>query len=286
MALSQRRISHRCRPGLLLSVSVVYIRGASSSDAWQYLCGRSRSVLLSQCLGAQRRGTSPKAETRRLSAFAGISALAMVHQVREHCGGLLSDVIGSPGGGYAGLAAGAGWMKEGFELLGVRFEDRGRLTDEYPGRRSFTGTSDGAASCWPQVFLSWLTITALPACRAISNRGSQACGAGSQPARLLSLGLPMKESREGSLTEFGARSRGAAFWSKLTSCLIDDRLEEREYIVDRRWLGTVTFVERIAQESWEQHRKRCAELQPDGAEDLHECPAGPHRVLTAPAFRG
>jgi hypothetical protein len=29
-----------------------------------------------------------------------------------------------------GLAAGAGWMKEEFELLGVPFEDRGRLTDE------------------------------------------------------------------------------------------------------------------------------------------------------------
>jgi hypothetical protein len=47
-------------------------------------------------------------------------------------------------------------------------------------------------------------------------------------------------------------------------CLIDDRLEEREYIVDRRWLGTVRVVERFAQESWEQHRKRCAELQPGG----------------------
>jgi hypothetical protein len=30
--------------------------------------------------------------------------------------------------GYAGLAAGAGWMKEEFKLLGVPFEDRGRLT--------------------------------------------------------------------------------------------------------------------------------------------------------------
>jgi hypothetical protein len=30
-------------------------------------------------------------------------------------------------GGYAGLAAGAGWMKEASELLGVPFEVRGRL---------------------------------------------------------------------------------------------------------------------------------------------------------------
>ena len=38
-----------------------------------------------------------------------------------------SDVIGTCGGGRAGLAAGAGWIEE-FELP---FEDRGRLTDEY-----------------------------------------------------------------------------------------------------------------------------------------------------------
>jgi hypothetical protein len=46
-------------------------------------------------------------EKRRLGASAGISALAMVHQVGEHCRGLPSDVIGTAGG-YAGLAAGAG----------------------------------------------------------------------------------------------------------------------------------------------------------------------------------
>jgi hypothetical protein len=35
-------------------------------------------------------------------------------------------------GCYAGMAgAGAGWMKDEFEPLGVPFEDRGRLTDEY-----------------------------------------------------------------------------------------------------------------------------------------------------------
>jgi len=65
-----------------------------------------------------------------LGTFAGISVLAMIHQVREHCRGLLSSVVGTPDGGYAGLAAGAGagWMKKEFELLGVAFEDRGRLT--------------------------------------------------------------------------------------------------------------------------------------------------------------
>jgi hypothetical protein len=71
------------------------------------------------------------AEKRRVGAFAGISVLAMVHQVREHCRGLLPDVIGIPGGGYAGLPGGAGWMKEEFELPRVQFEDRGR-TEGFP----------------------------------------------------------------------------------------------------------------------------------------------------------
>jgi probable F420-dependent oxidoreductase len=34
-------------------------------------------------------------------------------------------------GGRLIVGAGAGWMKEEFDLLGVPFEDRGRLTDEY-----------------------------------------------------------------------------------------------------------------------------------------------------------
>jgi len=65
-----------------------------------------------------------------LGTFAGISALAMVHQVRELFRGLLSSVVGTPDGAYGGLSAGAGagLMKEEFELPGVAFEDRGRLT--------------------------------------------------------------------------------------------------------------------------------------------------------------
>jgi hypothetical protein len=38
-----------------------------------------------------------------LGTFAGISVLAMIHQVQEHCRGLLSDVVGTPDG--AGLTA-------------------------------------------------------------------------------------------------------------------------------------------------------------------------------------
>jgi hypothetical protein len=37
-------------------------------------------------------------QIRRLGAFARISVLAMVHQVREHLRGLLPDVIGIPDG--------------------------------------------------------------------------------------------------------------------------------------------------------------------------------------------
>jgi hypothetical protein len=46
-------------------------------------------------LTAQRRRTSPTAQIRRLGVFAGISVLAMVHQVLEDYTGLLSDVITS-----------------------------------------------------------------------------------------------------------------------------------------------------------------------------------------------
>jgi hypothetical protein len=46
-----------------------------------------RSVAFSLALSmltAQRRRTRPTAQIRRLGVFAGISVLAMVHQVREH----------------------------------------------------------------------------------------------------------------------------------------------------------------------------------------------------------
>jgi hypothetical protein len=52
--------------------------------------------------------------------------------------------IRTPGGGNAGLAAGAGWMKE-FELLGVPFEVRGRLTDECLA----AACSPGPPQTWP-----------------------------------------------------------------------------------------------------------------------------------------
>jgi hypothetical protein len=42
--------------------------------------------------------------------------------------------------------ASADWMKEEFELLGLPFEDRGQLTDEYPCRRLFIGTYDDMAT--------------------------------------------------------------------------------------------------------------------------------------------
>jgi hypothetical protein len=73
-------------------------------------------------LAARRRGTSPWPRFGTWTALPG-SALATVDQVREASRGLLSDVIGTPGGGYAG------WRRpdegEEFERLGVPFEDTG-----------------------------------------------------------------------------------------------------------------------------------------------------------------
>jgi probable F420-dependent oxidoreductase len=43
------------------------------------------------------------------------------------------------------IGAGAGWMKEEFELLGVPFEDRGRLTDEYLAAFKELWTKDNPA---------------------------------------------------------------------------------------------------------------------------------------------
>jgi len=82
-------------------------------------------------LVVQRRGRSIMAQIRRLGALARILGAG--------------DVIGTPCGGCAGLAAGACRMKEEFEVLGVPSEDRRRLTDAYL-----------AASCLPEPPPTWL----------------------------------------------------------------------------------------------------------------------------------
>ena len=65
--------------GLVLSLGVICIRGASASDAWQYLFWRALGFgLVLSLVAAQRHGTSPLAQIRRLGGFAWVSVLAMV----------------------------------------------------------------------------------------------------------------------------------------------------------------------------------------------------------------
>ena len=65
--------------GLTLSLGVLCIRGASASDAWQYLFWRSLAFGLAVALvAAYRHHTSPFAQIRRLGRFAWVSVGAMV----------------------------------------------------------------------------------------------------------------------------------------------------------------------------------------------------------------
>ncbi|HJU32217.1 MAG TPA: EamA family transporter [Hyphomicrobiaceae bacterium] len=65
--------------GLVLSLGVLCIRGASASDAWQYLFWRALGFgLVLAFVAALRHGTSPLAQIRSLGRFAWVSALAMV----------------------------------------------------------------------------------------------------------------------------------------------------------------------------------------------------------------
>jgi drug/metabolite transporter, DME family len=65
--------------GLVLSLGVMCIRGASASDAWQYLFWRSLGFgLVLSLLAAQRHGTSPLAQIGRLSGYGWVSVLALV----------------------------------------------------------------------------------------------------------------------------------------------------------------------------------------------------------------
>src|SRR5690242_13870847 len=99
-------------------------------------------------LAAQRRGTGPMAQIRRLGAFAGISVLAMVHQVREHCRVFLQMSL-APWWRLAGLAAErqsgqAPSTRPSASLTGIVDVER-----VGSARRVFTGTSaDMAAAAW------------------------------------------------------------------------------------------------------------------------------------------
>ena len=65
--------------GLVLSLGVICIRGASASDAWQYLFWRAMGFgLVLSLVAAWRHGTNPLAQIRRLGGLAWVSVLAMV----------------------------------------------------------------------------------------------------------------------------------------------------------------------------------------------------------------
>jgi drug/metabolite transporter (DMT)-like permease len=64
--------------GLVLSLGVLCIRGASASDAWQYLFWRGIGFGLVLALFARVSGQSPLARIRELGGFAWVSVVAMV----------------------------------------------------------------------------------------------------------------------------------------------------------------------------------------------------------------
>ncbi len=65
--------------GVVLSLGIVCVRGASASDAWQYLFWRAIGFgLVLALVAARRHGTNPLVQVRQLGGFAWLSVLAMV----------------------------------------------------------------------------------------------------------------------------------------------------------------------------------------------------------------
>jgi drug/metabolite transporter (DMT)-like permease len=65
--------------GLVLSLGILCVRGAPSSDAWQYLFWRAIGFgLVLAVVAARRHGTSPVLQVARLGGFAWLSVVAMV----------------------------------------------------------------------------------------------------------------------------------------------------------------------------------------------------------------
>ena len=65
--------------GIVLSLGVLCVRGASASDAWQYLFWRALAfAVVLGMVAAQRHSVSPFVQIRRLGAFAWVSVSAMV----------------------------------------------------------------------------------------------------------------------------------------------------------------------------------------------------------------
>jgi drug/metabolite transporter (DMT)-like permease len=65
--------------GVVLSLGILCVRGASASDAWQYLFWRALGFgLVLALVAARRHGTNPLVQVRRLGGFAWLSVFAMV----------------------------------------------------------------------------------------------------------------------------------------------------------------------------------------------------------------
>ena len=65
--------------GLVLSLGVLCVRGAQSSDAWQYLLWRAIGFgIVLTLVAAHRHRVNPLVQVRRLGAFAWVSVAAMV----------------------------------------------------------------------------------------------------------------------------------------------------------------------------------------------------------------
>src|SRR5258705_3979475 len=65
--------------GLVLSLGILCIRGASANDAWAYLFWRGIGLALALAvLAAWRHGTHPLLQMRRLGGFAVLAVLTMV----------------------------------------------------------------------------------------------------------------------------------------------------------------------------------------------------------------
>lgn len=67
-------------------------------------------------------------QTRRLKVASSISILPLQHPAVQAKAWATLDWLS---GGRAVPAFGVGWLREEFELLGVSFEERGRISDEY-----------------------------------------------------------------------------------------------------------------------------------------------------------
>jgi probable F420-dependent oxidoreductase len=95
--------------------------------------------------------------TSRIRLASNVSIVALQHPVVQAKQWAVLDWLS---GGRADLMAGAGWLREEFELLGVDFRTRGRRLDEYVEAMRLIWTSDLAS--YDGEFVSFREIAAEP----------------------------------------------------------------------------------------------------------------------------